>query len=151
MDEIGRYGWTLNRALTGDIVQTPGVSKTIGENLMGFEQPLPKRILYNLAERYEFSDDGRFAIFRIRKGVKWSDGEPFTTDDILFWYHDMVVDANARSSPLFLNAWLHDGKPLEMERVDDYTIRLRSHMPLGRALHTLSTGEMASAPEALLF
>ena len=32
MEEIGRYGGTLNRALTGDIVQTPGVSKTIGEN-----------------------------------------------------------------------------------------------------------------------
>jgi hypothetical protein len=39
MEEIGRYGGTLRRALTGDIVQTPGVSKTLNENLMGYGAP----------------------------------------------------------------------------------------------------------------
>ncbi len=147
MDEIGRYGGTIRRALTGDVVQTPGVSKTIGENIMGFEQPLPRRVLLNLAESYEFQDGGRTAIVRIRKGVKWSDGVPFTTDDILFWYRDMTLDADARSSPLFPNQWLVDGKPIRMEQVDAYTIRFRHDRPLGQILKTLAMGYPAALPK----
>ncbi|MBT3602258.1 MAG: ABC transporter substrate-binding protein [Candidatus Latescibacteria bacterium] len=143
LDEIGRYGGTIKRALTGDIVQTPGVSKTLGENLMGYERPLPKSILYNLAESHEFLDDGKVAIFKIRKGIKWSDGVPFTVDDILFWYHDMTVNPDARANPLFPSAWLVEGKPIEMEKVDDHTLRFRSHKPLGRILGILSTDMIA--------
>jgi len=147
MDEIGTYGGTLRRALTGDVVQTPGVSKTIGENIMGFEQPLPRSVQHNLAESYEFQDDGRTAIFRIRKGIKWSDGAPFTTDDILFWYEDMTGIPDARSSPLFPVAWLVEGEPLRMEQIDAYTIRFRSHKPLGKILYTLATGDLAALPK----
>ena len=149
MDEIGSYGGTLRRALTGDIVQTAGVSKTIGENIMGFEQPLPKRVLLNLAESYEFRDGGKTAIFRIRKGVRWSDGAPFTTDDIIFWYQDMTAEADARSSPLFPVAWLVEGEPLQMVQVDAYTIRFQSHKPLGQILYTLATGDLAALPKQL--
>lgn len=143
LDEIGQYGGTINRALTGDIVQTPGVSKTLGENLMGYERPLPKSILYNLAESHEFLDGGKVALFKIRKGIKWSDGVPFTVDDILFWYLDMTVNDDARSNPLFPSAWLVEGKSIEMEKVDDYTLRFRSHKPLGRIFTVLSTDMIA--------
>ena len=143
LDEIGRYGGTLKRALTGDIVQTPGVSKTLNENLMGYERPLPKSILHNLAESHEFQDGGKTAIFRIRKGIKWSDGVPFTVDDILFWYYDMTVNDDARSNPLFPSVWLVEGKPIEMEKVDDHTLLFRSHKPLGRILNILCTDWIA--------
>ena len=143
MEEIGRYGGTINRALTGDIVQTPGVSKTLNENLMGYERPLPKSILYNLAESHVFQDGGKTAVFKIRKGIKWSDGVPFTVDDILFWYHDMTVNSDARSNPLFPSSWLVEGKLIEMEKVDDYTLRCRSHKPLGRILDILCSDWIA--------
>ncbi len=143
LDEIGQYGGTIKRALTGDIVQTPGVSKTLNENLMGYERPLPNRILYNLAESHEFQENGKIAIFKIRKGIKWSDGVPFTVDDILFWYEDMTLNDDARSSPLFPDAWLVEGKPIHMEKVDDYTLRFRSHKPLGRILDILCSDWIA--------
>jgi peptide/nickel transport system substrate-binding protein len=143
MEEIGRYGGTLRRALTGDIVQTPGVSKTLNENLMGYERPLPERILYNLAERHEFQDNGRTALFWIRKGIKWSDGVPFTVGDILFWYNDMTLNDDARANPLFPPAWLVEGKPIQMHRVDDVTLRITSHKPLGRILDLLCTDWIA--------
>ena len=143
MEEIGRYGGTLRRALTGDIVQTPGVSKTLNENLMGYERPLPKSILYNLAESHEFLDEGRTALFKIRKGIKWSDGMPFTVDDILFWYNDVTVNDDARANPLFPAAWLVEGQPIRMDKVDDLTLRIRSHKPLGRILDVLCTDWIA--------
>jgi peptide/nickel transport system substrate-binding protein len=138
LDEIGQYGGTINRALTGEVVQVSAISKTLCENLMGYERPMPNRILYNLAESHTFLDEGRTAIFKLRKGLKWSDGAPFTVDDILFWYHDMWVDPDARRSPLFPTQYLVEGKPIEMEKIDDVTIRFRSHKPLGGILHNLS-------------
>ena len=143
VEEIGVYGGTLRRALTGDIVQTPGPSKTLNENLMGYERPLPKSIEYNLAEKYWFEDDGRVGIFKLRKGLRWSDGAPFTVDDILFWYHDMTLNDDARANPLFPMIWLVEGQPIEMEKVADLTLRVRSHKPLGRLLNLCCTDVIA--------
>ena len=84
VNEIGKYGGRLRRALTGDIVQTPGVSKTMSVGLMGYERPLPRSVQLMMAESYTFEDEGRTAIFKIREGIRWSDGVPFTVDDILF-------------------------------------------------------------------
>ncbi len=139
VSEIGRYGGTIRRALTGDIVQTPGVSKTLGENLMGYERPLPKRVLYNLADSLTYEDDGHVAVFRIRRGIRWSDGTPFTVDDILFWYEDMMLDQDARSAAAFSSYHVVDGVPLKAEKVDNLTIRFRGRKPLGRIRQAFAT------------
>ena len=68
---------------------------------------------------------------------------PFTVDDILFWYYDMTVNSDARSNPLFPSSWLVEGKPIEMEKVDDHTLRFRSHKPLGRILDILCSDWIA--------
>ena len=139
MDTIGQYGGVLRRALTGDIIQTAGTNKTLSENLMGFSRPLPDSIVHNLAESFEFRDEGRTAIFKIRKGIKWSDGVPFTVDDILFWYYDMTFDDNARphNQPVPPSVWVVDGKPIDLKKIDDHTLEVSSSKPLGRVLHAL--------------
>lgn len=143
MDTIGVYGGSLRRALTGDIVQTAGTNKTLSESLMGLERPLPKSVVLNLAEHYEYQNEGRVAIFKIRKGIKWSDGHPFTVDDILFWYHDMQMNENARDAPLPPSVWLVDGKPIGLDKVDDHTLKIFSPKPLGRVLFALSLDNIA--------
>ncbi len=100
LEEIGTYGGTIRRALTGDVIQTQGPVKAFNDNLMGYERPYPpKSIQLNLAESFDLSDDGKTAIAKIRKGVKWSDGVPFTVDDILFWYYDMEFNDDVRHAP----------------------------------------------------
>jgi len=143
LDEIGTYGGTIRRALTGDIVQTPGVSKTLGENLMGYERPIPQSILLNLAQSYTFEDSGRAAVFKIRDGIKWSDGVPFTVEDILFWYNDMTLNADAREATALPSSYIVDGVPLVAEKVDDHRIRFRGRKPLGRMLHTVASDLVA--------
>ncbi len=139
LDTIGHYGGVLRRALTGDIIQTAGTNKTLSENLMGFSRPLPDSIVHNLAESFKFRDEGRTAIFKIRKGIKWSDGVPFTVDDILFWYYDMTFDDNARphNQPVPPSVWVVDGKPIDLKKIDDHTLEVSSSKPLGRVLHAL--------------
>ncbi|MEE2753716.1 MAG: ABC transporter substrate-binding protein [Candidatus Latescibacterota bacterium] len=134
VDVIGRYGGTIRRALTGDIVQTAGVNKTLADNLMGYERPMPNSIQHNLAEKHWFEDEGRVAFFKLRDGIKWSDGHPLTVDDVLFWYNDMNVDDNARASAALASVWVVDGEPIRMEKVDDLTLKVVSPKPLGRVL-----------------
>ncbi len=139
--EIGQYGGTLRRALTADIIEEDGIYKTLNDSLMTFARPLPKSIELNLAEEYRFYDDGRTMIMKIRKGTRWSDGEPLKVDDILFWYYDMTFDDNARSLALFPSEWMVDGEPIKLEKIDRYTLRFSSPKPLGRILHALRKAE----------
>ena len=37
-----------------------------------------------LATGFDWSDDNRALTFQIREGVRWSDGKPFTAEDVLF-------------------------------------------------------------------
>jgi len=43
-----------------------------------------------LAETWEVSPDGKRITFRLRKGVTWHDGAPFTSEDVLFTYRRMI-------------------------------------------------------------
>jgi peptide/nickel transport system substrate-binding protein len=149
VDTIGIYGGMIRRALTGDIVQTAGPAKTLNENLMGFSRPLPDSIVLGLAESYEFLDGGRTALFYLRKGVKWSDGHPFTVDDILFWYYDMVFDDNARADPFPPAGWIVDGKPMRFEKVDEVTLKIVSPKPMGRVLQEVCR-DLVAAPRHVL-
>ena len=86
----------------------------------------------NLAEKWEISDDGKEVTFYLRKGVKWSDGVPFTVDDILFTWDDVVnndaIVSNAASQirGLFEEGGQHaaaGGIP-EFQKIDDYTFKV---------------------------
>ena len=146
VEEIGKYGGVIRRAMNTDIIQESAISKTLSESLMAFERPLPNSIHANLAESVEFMDEGRVLVVKLRKGIKWSDGAPFTVEDILFWYEDMTLDENARiasNNPLFPSRWLNGGKPVKMEMVDENTLKISSDQPMGRILETLCHDKIA--------
>ena len=76
-------------------------------------------INYFLAERVTQLEDKVTYTANLRKDVKWSDGEDFTADDVVFTYNEMLKEKNAgwAYSQLIFN-----GKPLKVEKVDDYTV-----------------------------
>ena len=149
INRIGVYGGSLRRALTGDIVQTPGPAKSMAENLMGYSRPLPDSLELQLAERVTFSHGGRVAQFRLRKGLRWSDGHPFTVDDILFFYNDIVMNADAREGVAPPAGWIVEGKPMVFEKVDALTLRVSATKPMGRVLHQFAR-ELTAAPKHAL-
>jgi len=87
IEKVGSYGGTWRRAYTGlsDLV---GTRRILYDPLVRWSPDY--KILPNLAEKWEISEDGRVFTFHLVKGVKWSDGEPFTADDILFYFEDIV-------------------------------------------------------------
>ncbi len=78
-------------------------------------------IVPDIAEKVEV-EDGRIFTFRLRKGHRWSDGKPFTSDDFRYWWED--VANNSKLSPFGLpQALLVDGKPPRVTFPDKTTVR----------------------------
>lgn len=71
-----------------------------------------------LAEKYEWSQDGRVITYTLRKGLKWSDGKPFTTEDIRFWWEDL---ATYKDSGYSVPWWGRnkDGSPMEVKILNE--------------------------------
>lgn len=143
--EIGVYGGDLRRASSADVAFENAIRRTMSENLLGWERPLPNSLELNLAKHYEFKDDGRRIRLWLREGIRWSDGHPFTVDDILFLYEDMMLDEQARqqTNPFFPYEWTQDGEPLRMIKVDDYCLDIVGTRPLGRILEVLTADIIA--------
>jgi peptide/nickel transport system substrate-binding protein len=142
-DRIGDYGGTLHRFIATEVIEEEGINKSLNDGLFRYENHLPGKIQPNLAESYEFSPDSRELTIWIRSGVKWSDGAPFTTADILFWYYDMTFDREARTQPLFPSIWLVGGKPVKMEAIDATTLRVSAEKPLARILNAFCHNRFA--------
>ena len=75
-----------------------------------------------LAKSWEISEDGLAITFQLRKGIRWSDGTPFTADDVVFTYNDLVlnddVDTYTRD-----DLRLPDGTFPVVERVGTHSVR----------------------------
>jgi peptide/nickel transport system substrate-binding protein len=89
----------------------------------------------NMAESWELSDDSRSITLRLRRGLRWSDGVPVTTDDVLFAWND--VQLNKDITPLPPQMYVVDGEPMKLEIVDDFTFRLIFKQPYGSVLFAL--------------
>ncbi|NPV07720.1 MAG: ABC transporter substrate-binding protein [Anaerolineae bacterium] len=128
-EEIGQYCGDLHRVLTGPADLT-GHRVLVYESFARWDyhgeelKPIP-----DIVKGWDVSSDGRTYTFYMREGMKWSDGEPFTADDILFWYEDIAL--NKELSPSF-PAWLVvGGEPVVIEKVDDYTVTFTFGVPYG--------------------
>jgi peptide/nickel transport system substrate-binding protein len=76
---------TFNYALNSE---SPNVFSYIYEGLVA-ENGLTGKIEPALAESWTISDDNLRIVFTLREGLKWSDGEPLTADDVVFTYNDI--------------------------------------------------------------
>jgi peptide/nickel transport system substrate-binding protein len=63
--------------------------------------------------------------------LRWSDGEPFTVDDVIFWWEAIETDTNITAA--VHSEWMAGGEPMTLERVDDNTITLNFAAPNGLA------------------
>lgn len=82
----------------------------------------------DLAEGWEISPDGLTITFKLRRGVRWHDGAPFTAQDVLFTFQLMV-------DPKTPTAYSGDYKQVQTaEALDDYTFRVTYPKPFAPAL-----------------
>ena len=126
LNEIGKYGGTWRRAFTG-----PGDGEN-GNRIQSSDKPLHwsadgSKIVPCVAKGYELSDDGKTYTLHLRKGMKWSDGAPFTADDFIFWFEDIY--GNTEIVPTPTPEMRPQGKPGRMVKVDETTVRWEFDVP----------------------
>ena len=82
--------------------------------------PIKESHVPALARSWEVSEDKCAYTFHLRRGVKWSDGEPFTADDVIFTF-DAIFDP--RYGNRYAQQYTIAGEPIKYEKIDDYTVR----------------------------
>lgn len=119
VESAGQYGGVL-RMIAGDD-NLGWLRMTVGnEGLVKWERDV-SGTRPNLLESWEWNDDATELTVKLRQGVKWSDGEPFTANDYLFWWNEMVMDESiGLSTPAGTRV---NGEPMQVEKVDDFTLK----------------------------
>lgn len=90
----------------------------IYEPLVVFNEMKGNTPVFRLAESYKMADDLMSVTFDIRKGVKWSDGEAFTADDVVYSFG--LLKAKPELDQRGINKWV-----TSVEKVDEYKVRFR--------------------------
>ena len=134
--EPGVHGGTLRTAFTSAF----GLS---GELLVMNLEPIiaapgidVEGFYGNLAETFEVNEDATIFTFTLREGLKWSDGELVTTEDVSFVFDDLYQNEEWGPFPnKFKSA---SGAPAQLEVVDDLTFRMIFDVPSGGILRDLA-------------
>ncbi len=86
MDEIGKYGgtWTMLVAKSSDVKLNTVYGNA---NLIAWDRDL-STLVPDVAESFEMDEKG--ITYKLRKGLKWSDGMPLTTEDVRFVWEDVM-------------------------------------------------------------
>ncbi len=145
-DKVGKYGgtWRMIGKSSGDSASF--TRSTSYEHLVRWI-PDWSGVMPNLAESYSVNANSTEYTFKLRDGLKWSDGQPYTTDDIKFWYEDVLM--NKDLTPSIPSGWKAGGKVMTIEVVDKLTFKIKFESPNGLFLFTLAApggGDISNLP-----
>ena len=102
---VGKYGGTLRQAALG-----PTQGLDIHHARRSFLLKVAsdwKTVVPNIAKGWDFSPDNKIVTLFLREGLKWSDGAPFTAEDIAFWFEDIIL--NDELTPVKPKHWSTKG------------------------------------------
>lgn len=98
-----------------------------------------------LATSYEIGEDLKSVTYHLREGVKWSDGEDFNADDVVFTYEYAKAHIDFPVGIDVYNAEAGTGNVTGIDKIDDYTIRFNLNRPDSLARYGL--GGLYPLPE----
>lgn len=122
VEETGLYGGEWNMTIQSAADEYQFVRTVAYEPLLRWTNDW-SNVEPNLVESYSVNKNSTEFTFTLRKGIRWSDGEPFTTKDIRFWYEDIL--RNTSLTPI-TPYWLKTGgRMAEFNFIDDYTFTVK--------------------------
>jgi peptide/nickel transport system substrate-binding protein len=136
-EAIGQYGGVWRRGFLGPS-DFNGIARVIYDSLVVFS-PDGGSVVNKYVESVTNSADYKTWTVKLPKGAKWSDGSPFTTDDIMFWHKDVLQNKDLMAS---LPGWMQnkDGSLAEIKQVDPQTVQWNY-----KEVHTTFLFELANA------
>ncbi|MCG6903292.1 MAG: ABC transporter substrate-binding protein [Rhodobacter sp.] len=136
LQEVGVYGGTIRRFLSGSNDHN-SILRFVSPQGLTRWKPDFSEVIPNVAESWTVNDDSSEFTFHLREGMKWSDGAPFTADDIMFFVDDLL-----NNSEFYPNAparFVVAGETMQAEKIDDQTVTLKFAAPYGTFLTELAT------------
>jgi peptide/nickel transport system substrate-binding protein len=119
VEGVGTYGGTWH-----EVHAAPDMGSL--KMVVAYEPPIRWKPDYTgfepgVAKSIEWSKDGKIVTLKLREGIKWSDGQPFTTDDLKFWWEDLAGSPDYKVA--LPPSWAHnaDGSLIKMTFPDQYT------------------------------
>lgn len=151
--EVGEYGGTWRRAFNGPGDRW-GPTKLMEERVLKWtpDENGGAVLTPGYIESYSVNENSTEFTFTLLDGLKWSDGEPATTEDVAFWYNDVFL--NPKIVPTIDPTFSPGGVPLKIEVVDARTFKVIFAQPYVYFLQILakdSTGEPSLDRPSFLF
>ncbi len=125
-DSIGKYGGVFDMISNATEAGTSDLLSVRHVNLVRFSDNL-ETIVPNVAKSWSWNDDFTQLTFTLRKGHKWSDGAPFTAEDVKFWYDNLNMDSNVIEKPK--DYLLVGGERMTVDVIDPQTVRFTTPAP----------------------
>ncbi len=124
MPDVGQYGEEL-RMLMGRAKDIRLMTVYGYARLVGYDRRYD--LVPDILDRIEVQGDREFT-FYLRKGHRWSDGTPFSSEDFRYWWHDIANNPELSPFGPPVNM-LVDGEPPEVEFPDAHSVRYRWEKP----------------------
>jgi len=151
----GKFGGSLYNSTIGEGPKTfnpwtakDATSSTIGEMMFDglvSTDAYTGQTVPQLAKSVKINKSGTEYIVRLRKGLKWSDGMPITSEDVVFTWNDIVTAGFGNTS--MRDNIIIDGQPPKVEALDRYTVKFTTPQPFAPFLRQLS---LSIAPRHIL-
>jgi peptide/nickel transport system substrate-binding protein len=106
--------------LTANESSSTDITRFLFAGLMNFDMAKQETTLW-LAESYSVEPDQKTWTFKLRKGLRWSDGQPLTADDVIFTW-ETIYDPKIK--PVVADALTLAGKKFEVTKLDELTVRI---------------------------
>ncbi|BCP55274.1 peptide ABC transporter substrate-binding protein [Kaistia sp. 32K] len=140
VESIGQYGGTLRNISRDELDWLRQLIMV--EPFARFERDV-SGVRPNVLKGWTWNDAYTEVTMNFRKGMKWSDGEPFTADDFMFFWNDLVLD---ESIPVGLpSGTVVNEVPMTVDKIDDYTVKLTFAAPNPLFMELASRGHYNSA------
>jgi peptide/nickel transport system substrate-binding protein len=124
--EIGRYGGTIRRGFVGPGDGENGNRWNPSDKLIFWDYS-GAHIIPSVAKNVEMTPDGKTTRVTLRRGMKWSDGNPFTADDFVFWFEDIY--SNREIVPTPIGDMSPAGRPGRVVKIDATTVEFQFEVP----------------------
>jgi peptide/nickel transport system substrate-binding protein len=106
--------------ITEDESSSDVITRHLFWALCGFDR-VKQVVTPGLAESWSVAPDQKTWTFKLRKGLRWSDGEPLTADDVVFTFQ-ALYDTN--SVNVLADSEKVKGRPFAVTKMDDLTVQI---------------------------
>ncbi len=145
---IGKYGGTFDMMSNATEAGTSDFLAIRHVNLVRYSDDL-QTIVPNVAKDWKWNDDYTELTFYLRKGHKWSDGEPFGARDVKYWYDNLSLNPKVMENPK--DYVLVAGERMTVDVIDPQTVRFNLPAPKpGLLVHFANTFAQGFQPRHFL-